>query len=83
MDIKYDKYGRMNYNPEYHANNGKPWVKEDLKYLATWYDITGPEEMSFALERTIKTVMKQAYKLRKDGQMKEITDKKWHKRLKK
>lgn len=29
--IEYDKYGKMFYNPEFHANNGKPWTKVDIE----------------------------------------------------
>ena len=69
MSIQYDQYGRMFYNPEFHANNGKPWSTEDLKYLIDWYAIAGAEEISFALERTIKTVQNRATELRKKGLM--------------
>lgn len=55
--IEYDKYGRMSYNPIFHKNNGKPWNIEDTKYLIGWYNIIGPEEISFAIDRTIKSVM--------------------------
>lgn len=69
MDIKYDRFGRMEYNPEFHANNGKLWTKDELDYLAKWYDIIGADEMSFALERTIKSVMQRVNMLRKEGVM--------------
>ncbi|BDR64442.1 hypothetical protein K144316041_13640 [Clostridium tetani] len=47
----------------------------DLNYLINWYDIIGPDEMSFALERTIATIMNKVYTLRK----KRVMDK--HKRI--
>lgn len=65
QEIKYDSYGRMKYNPEFHTNDGKTWTKEDINYLIDWYDIIGPEEMSFALERTIKSIQQKASELRK------------------
>ncbi|WP_205694139.1 hypothetical protein [Clostridium sp. JN-9] len=68
-EIRYDRYGRMFYNPEFHANNGKQWTTEDLQYLINWYDIAAPEEISFALERTQKTVQNKACQLRKKGIM--------------
>ena len=67
--IEYNRYGRMVYNPEFHAKQGTPWSYNDLKYLIDWYDVAGAEEMSFALERTITTVMEKARSLRKKGIM--------------
>ncbi|GCD13172.1 hypothetical protein [Clostridium tagluense] len=81
--IEYDKYGRMSYNPIFHENNGKPWYKEDTQYLIDWYDIIGPEEISFAIDRTIKSVMHKATLLRKGGKMKKPLKKTTCKRIKK
>ena len=67
--VTYDKYGRMNYSPELHANHGKPWITTDEKYLIENYAIDGPEQTSLALGRTIHTVMTRAYELRKMGRM--------------
>ena len=80
--IEYDKYGRMSYNPLFHENNGKPWHMEDTKYLIDWYNIIGPEEISFALDRTIKSVMHQVTLLRKDGTMKKPFKKIYNKKIK-
>lgn len=68
-DIKYDRYGRMQYHPDYHAKHGTPWLNSDQKYLIENYEKDGPESVSFELERTIHTVMAKAYQLRKDGIM--------------
>ena len=65
VPIEYDSYGRMMYNPRFHKNNRKVWEANDLDYLANWYDIIGPEEMSFALERTIKSVMQKIVSVRR------------------
>ena len=67
--IEYSSNGRMKYNPEYFGKTGEPWYQQDLQYLKDWYDITGPEEMAFALERTPDSVMEKARKLRKEGVM--------------
>lgn len=80
VTIKYDSYGRMEYNPIFHPNNGKPWTKEDLQYLIDWYDKIGADEMSFALGRTIKSIMQKVSNLRKDGIMKQTTHNS-HKRI--
>lgn len=70
IPIEYDHFGRMFYNPIFHGNNGKPWHLEDEAYLIEWYDIIGPEEASYALDRTIKSVMCEVGRLRKEGKMK-------------
>lgn len=67
--VEYDKSGRMKYNPLYHAKHGMPWSFEDLQYLINWYDLIGPEEMSFALERTISTINQKVVELRREGVM--------------
>lgn len=67
--IEYDRYGRMKYNPLFHTNTNKPWAYNDLDYLVKWYDIIGPEEMSYALSRTIKSVSQMVNNKRKDGTM--------------
>lgn len=65
--IEYDRFGRMKYHPDFHANNGLPWSAEDTDYLISNYCKIGPEECSLALERTIDSVMRKMHKLRKHG----------------
>ena len=65
----YDKQGRMNYNPDYHPAHRKPWLQSDQRFLIDNYDVIGPEQVSLAIERTIKTVMNRAYELRRLGLM--------------
>lgn len=79
--IEYDKYGRMNYNPMFHANMNTPWARIDEQYLIAWYDIIGPEEMSFALDRTIRSVMQRVVTLRETGVMKKPLKSSSHKRV--
>lgn len=69
MPVTYDRYGRMNYHPDFHAKNKKPWTISDQKYLIENYEKIGPDSMSFTLERTIHTVMQRACELRKKGLM--------------
>lgn len=70
IEVTYDKYGRMNYNPEFHKNMGKSWTYDDVKYLIDWYEVIGLEEMSFALERTVKSIQGKVQQLRNEGIMK-------------
>lgn len=67
--VTYDKYGRMNYHPEFHGKQKLPWTTTDQRFLIDNYESMGPEATSLALERTIHTVMTRAYKLRKSGAM--------------
>lgn len=76
----YDAYGRMNYHPEYHPNNGKPWTTTDVKYLIEYYEKIGPEQVGLDIGRTIHAVMTRAYELRKKGLMPKGTCKK-HRRI--
>lgn len=69
QEVSYDRYGRMQYHPDYHPNHGKPWKQPDQVYLIQRYDLDGSEQVSFALGRTIHTVMTRAYELRKAGLM--------------
>lgn len=65
----FDRWGRMFYHPEMHPNHGTPWTNTDQRYLIDHYDRQGPEEISLALGRTIKTVQAKACALRKKGLM--------------
>ncbi len=67
--VKYDKQGRMKYNPELHFSQGQKWNKEDTEYLINWYHIIGAEEMSLALGRSEQTIYDKVCKLKKKGLM--------------
>lgn len=69
IPVTYDKWGRMNFHPDYHGKQKTPWTTSDEKYLIENYEAAGPEQVSLALERTIHTVMTRAYELRKVGRM--------------
>jgi len=79
MTVTYDKYGRMNYHPDFHGKQNTPWTTADEKFLIENYAKLGPEEVSFALERTTHTVMQRATRLRKSGRME--MKRSWHRRM--
>lgn len=79
--VTYDRHGRMNFHPEIHLRQMEPWTVKDQAYLVENYALLGPEKVSFALERTIHTVMTRAYELRKKGDMPKATKRVIHKRL--
>ena len=76
----YDAYGRMNYHPEFHPNQGTPWTTTDQNYLIEFYEKLGPEQVSLELGRTIHTVMTRAYELRKRGVTPKAAGKTYHRR---
>ena len=67
---EYDSYGRMKYNSRIHFAQGKPWNNDDKQYLIDWYDIIGPEELSYSLGRTQGSIVNYAAKLRKQELLK-------------
>lgn len=67
--VIYDRYGRMQYHPNFHGKQKSAWTTSEEKYLVENYSTAGPEQVSLALGRTIHTVMTRACKLRKAGLM--------------
>lgn len=68
--IIYDNLGRMHFNPDFHGKHQAQWTTGDEKFLIENYYVIGPEQISFALERTIKSVMQRAFELRQKGELK-------------
>lgn len=81
MKYEYDINGRMKYNPEFHRKHNTSWSKEDLEYLICWYDLAGPEELSFALERPMTAINQKVVSLRKKGIMKKSEKRMYHKTI--
>ncbi|TKF97352.1 hypothetical protein, partial [Vibrio sp. F13] len=69
--------------PDYHPNHGLPWKTSEQKYLIDRYVVDGPEQVSFALGRTIHTIMAKAWELRKLGVMPKPTKVPHHRRVQK
>lgn len=76
--VRYDQYGRLQYDPELHPKHCMPWTTSEQIYLIENYELQGPEAVSFALERTVMT---RAYKLRKQGLMKKPSKRIVHRRM--
>ena len=79
----YDRYGRMQYHPDFHENHLKSWTIVDHKYLIENYERLGPEQISFDLGRTIGVIMTRVYQLRKKGLMSKPSKSVRHKRMEK
>jgi hypothetical protein len=78
--ITFDKQGRMQYNPSFHTNHGKPFSVSDLIYLCKYYTIDGPRTIGFALGKTEHTIMGRVAILRKENlyeYYKNISDDEW------
>ena len=78
--IKYDRWGRMQYHPEFHAKHKQPWTTTDQAFLIENYEAMGPEQVSLALERTIHTVYQRVCYLRRTGVMAKATVHQKHRR---
>lgn len=65
--IKYDKFGRMLYNKNFHPRHGKAFTEEELEYLCKFYDIDDVKSISFALGRTENTIKFKVSKFKKSG----------------
>jgi hypothetical protein len=83
IPIEYDRFQRLLYNPMFHQKMSTPWNYEDEQYLINWYYIIGPEEMSYALDRTIKSIMQRVVKLKKEGIMEKQLCRTYSKKIKK
>ena len=46
-----------------------PWKSSDEKYLIAYYYADGPLKVAIALDRTLRTVLARAHKLRGDGRL--------------
>lgn len=67
MQLEYDEYGRMKYNPEIHFNHGAKFTSEELAYLCKFYNVDGPIALSYALGRTQATIIRKYNQLDKNG----------------
>ena len=63
-EIKYNKRGRMEYNPDFHGRQFKEWTPEEDEYLMKFYKYDGLANMSFALEKMESTVCSRYHKLK-------------------
>ncbi|MEG1481807.1 hypothetical protein [Clostridium sp.] len=68
-ELNYDKYGRIKYTPSFHSKHMTSWNDEDLDYLINWYDVAGPRELSFALERPEASITEKYHRLKKKGRI--------------
>lgn len=70
--MKFDRWGRLQYDPDLHPNHAKPWTVKEEQYLIDFYGGVSPEELSLSLGRTPHAVYQKATMLRKQGRLKKI-----------
>ena len=66
--VEYDRYGRMKYHPDYHFNHGKPFTRNEMIYIAKYYDFDGRDLVGLALGRTPHTIQTKVSKMKLNGQ---------------
>ncbi|MFI8712002.1 DNA-entry nuclease [Brevibacillus brevis] len=77
--IEYDRYGRMQYHPEFHFNHKTPFEEDELEYLCKFYETDATRSLSFALGRTEHTIRTTVNQLRKNG-MYQVYKERWNAR---
>lgn len=66
---EFDAQRRMKYHKDYHPNQGRRWLYEELAYLATFYPIDGRRSTALALGRTESTCSDKYFELKKKKQL--------------
>ncbi|QDX91118.1 DNA-entry nuclease (plasmid) [Brevibacillus laterosporus] len=70
----------MQFHPDFHSNQGKPYTTEELEYLCRFYEHDHTRTIAFALGRTESTLRKKVDRLRQDG-MFEYYERSWNRKL--
>lgn len=60
-------HGKMDYHPDFHPNNGKPFTQDELEYLCVYYGVDPLRTLGFALGRTEKSCHQKYRVLRNAG----------------
>lgn len=66
-EITFDNFNRMQYHPDFHENQGKPFTVSDLEYLCKFWGFDETRTMAFAIGRTETTIASKVSSLRKSG----------------
>lgn len=67
VEISYDKFGRMQYHPEFHFSHGKQFTESDLEYICKFYEVDNIQCLAFAIGKTEHTIRTKVVELRKRG----------------
>ncbi len=66
-EISFDRFGRMNYHPDFHFNHCKTMSEEELEYLCKFWEFDNCRTVAFALGRTEHSLDSTVNKLKKSG----------------
>lgn len=66
-EIKYDRWGRMMYHPDFHYNQGKSYSTKELSYICKHYSRGHVKTLSLDVGRTEHSLRQRVNQLRKDG----------------
>ena len=67
--MKFDRYGRLRYDPELHPKHRTGWTVREEQYLIDYYGAISPEELSLSPGRTPHAVYQKATELRRQGRL--------------
>lgn len=67
--LTFDSVGRMDFHPDYHPNNGKPYTAEEYEYICKFSDFDGLRSVSYALGRTEKSIAVRLQMIKRDGKV--------------
>lgn len=67
IEISYDKFGRMQYHPDFHFAHGKAFTQSDLEYICKFYEIDHARTIAFAIGKTEHTIRTKVSQLQKEG----------------
>lgn len=67
-EIKYDRWGRMKYHPDYHPNQGKSHSTTELVYICKHYSRGNVKTLSLDVGRTEHSLRQRINQLRQNGQ---------------
>lgn len=65
--IQYDQNGRMEYNPQFYHNQGKPYTVSEYEYICKFYETDGLQLVSLALGRTENSIHSLVVRLKRNG----------------
>lgn len=66
-EVQYDRWGRMQYHPEFHPNQGKRYTVKELAYLCKYYIPGNVKTLALDLGRTEHSVRQYVNELRRKG----------------
>ncbi|GLC88230.1 DNA-entry nuclease [Lysinibacillus piscis] len=67
IEITYDKFGRMNYHPDFHFAQDKPFSESNLEYICKFYEVDDARTISFAIGKTEQTIRAKVTELKENG----------------